>query len=204
MIEKRNETELSIIRATKQLLSEKGNVTVKEISEKAFVNIASINYYFGSKDNLINIVIKDVISDLQNEIVLEIMDGDMNTDDFEESMSSMFNIIFKFAAQNAGIINYSFLQMANQSKATNILVELFILDDKFIEMILNLLRKQLPDSSDETLFSKYIILFSSFVVPFFLSFSGWYKFFEMKDSGESFLEKHRDTYLIELKKILFT
>ena len=47
-----------IVKTTKILLMEKGNATIKEIADKAYVNVAAINYHFGSKDNLIEIVIK--------------------------------------------------------------------------------------------------------------------------------------------------
>jgi|LSQX01.1.fsa_nt_gb AcrR family transcriptional regulator len=198
------ETENAIIKATKEILGEKGNATIKEISKRAYVNIAAINYHFGSKDELISIIIEDVIGDLQNEIIVELLENDIHLEDFEESMNKLFNIMFSFAERNAGIINYSFLQMATQSKATNILVELFIIDEDFIEMIMSLLRRTLPEANDETLFSKYIILFSSFVVPFFLSFSGWHGLFEDDKENENFLKNHRETYLREIKKVLFT
>ena len=115
----------------------------------------------------------------------------------------MFNVVFKFAEQNAGIINYSFLQLANQSKAANILIELFITDKEFIKVVTDHLAFSLPNVSEEVLFSKYIILFSSFVVPFFLSFSGWYSLFDPNGKNNDFIEKHRQSYFAELKKIVF-
>lgn len=43
-----------IFNATVELMSEKGpSVSVREIARKADVNVAAINYHFGSKDNLI-------------------------------------------------------------------------------------------------------------------------------------------------------
>ena len=193
-----------IVKTTKILLMEKGNATIKEIADKAYVNVAAINYHFGSKNNLIEIVIKEVISDLRNEILASIDNFNIVDYNFEETIMYMFEIIFTFAKKNAGIINYSFLQLANQSKAANILVELFITDKDFINTITKQLALVLPDASNDVLFSKYIILFSAFVVPFFLSFSGWYPFFNNKNqTTTTFLDKYRKSYLQELKNIVF-
>lgn len=193
-----------IIKTTKEILIQKGNVTIKEVADTAYINVAAINYHFGSKDNLIEIVIKEVIQDLREDILLSIKDFNIADYDFEKKIMEMFNIIFKFAGENAGIINYSFLQLANQSQAANILVELFISDKEFITPIINQLSLVLPNVSEEVLFSKYIILFSSVIVPFFLSFSGWHPFFHEREEANVFLGKYKDYYLAELKKIIFT
>lgn len=192
-----------IIETTRDLLMKKGNVTIKEIAEKAYVNVAAVNYHFGSKDNLIEIVIKEVISNLRNEILRSIENYDVTNYDFEKTIMYMFEIIFAFAEENAGIINYSFLQLANQSKAANILVELFITDKDFINIITEQLSFLLPGTSKDVLFSKYIILFSAFVVPLFLSFSGWYPFYDNKNESTTLIDKYRDRYFQELKNIVF-
>lgn len=202
-MDKQNDIKDVIIKTTKELLIKQGNVTIKEISSKAFVNVAAINYHFGSKDNLIEIVIKDVINDLRTKILSSIANIDIATVNFEETIYAMFDIVFEFAEANAGIINYSFLQLANQSKAANILIELFITDKEFIKVVTTHLAYSLPNVSDDVLFSKYIILFSSFVVPFFLSFSGWASFFGPDGKNSDALERHRLSYFSELKKIVF-
>lgn len=48
----------AILQVTEKLLKEKGNVTIKEIADAAFVNIAAVNYHFRSKDALLQIVIE--------------------------------------------------------------------------------------------------------------------------------------------------
>ncbi len=203
-MEKQKDIKDLIVKTAKDLLIKKGNVTIKEISDKAYVNVAAINYHFGSKDNLIEIIIKEVINDLRTEILGFIENIDMSSDDFEATIFEMFDIVFKFAEMNAGIINYSFLQLANQSKAANILVELFITDKEFINVVTSHLAFSLPGVSEGVLFSKYIILFSSFVVPFFLSFSGWNSFFDPKEKNSKLIEEHRQSYFAELKKIVFS
>lgn len=49
-----------ILQATWELIKEEGieSVTIRHIASRAGTNIASVNYYFGSKDQLINEVVK--------------------------------------------------------------------------------------------------------------------------------------------------
>lgn len=193
-----------IIKTTKELLILKGNITIKEIADAAFVNVAAINYHFGTKDNLVTIVIEQVVSELRNKIMQEIKQVESSEANFELIFMQMIEIIFKFSEANVGIVKYAFLQMATQSEATNILIDFFILDNEFISMVLGQLALLNPGASHEALFSKYLILFSSFIVPFFISFSGTYPFFikgEFKDK-ENFFDTYRNEYFKELRKLL--
>ncbi len=196
-----------IIETTKKLLVEKGNITIKEIADAAYVNAAAINYHFKTKDNLIQIVIEEVVTELREKIVDEIKRIDSLNLDFEEIAMVMIEIIFDFAEKNVGIISYSFLQMASQSSATNVLAELFIFDQNFISTVLGQIAQVAPGQPEEVLLSKYLIIFSSFVVPFFLSFSGMYTFYQggaFLDNEKNFFARYKPYYLGELSKLLIS
>lgn len=45
-----------ILSVAVELMTQKGEITVREVTEKAGVNVASINYHFGSKNNLLKMV----------------------------------------------------------------------------------------------------------------------------------------------------
>ncbi len=53
-MKKSEKTRLRIIEATQELIKEKGfeSASVREIAKRASVNVASINYYFSKKENL--------------------------------------------------------------------------------------------------------------------------------------------------------
>lgn len=55
----------SILVSAYELLSKKGfnHVTVYDITKKAGVNVAAINYYFGSKENLMDMVIEKFVKE---------------------------------------------------------------------------------------------------------------------------------------------
>ena len=56
MAEEKNDTKSKIIEAAAEIIGRERNLnlTIREIANRAEVNIASVNYYFGSKDNLLS------------------------------------------------------------------------------------------------------------------------------------------------------
>lgn len=160
-----------IIETTEHLLQEKGNVTIKEIAEAAFVNVAAINYHFGNKDNLMKIVIENVVSRLQNNIIKTLNNPRINELSFEDVMNKIIEVVFDFAQKNTGIFNYSFLQVASDSLTTNVLVNFFLTNEDYTAIVYKHLNNVFPEASEEELFTKHMILFSSFIVPLFLSFN---------------------------------
>ena len=55
----------TMISAARSLIKEKGSFTIKELTDATNTNIASVNYHFGSKDNLSKIIITDLIVNLK-------------------------------------------------------------------------------------------------------------------------------------------
>lgn len=195
-------TKEQIIEATRELLYERGNVTIKDISDKAYVNVAAINYHFGSKDKLIQIIIEEVIDALRNEILNIITEETAINIDVDKTMERLIDVIFGFAQKHTGIINYTILQMASQSETTNALINLFLVDNEFTTIILKQLAMIFPDMPEDQLFAKYLILFSSFIVPFFLNFHYDKLKKEQKLQEYDFFNQYKDYYINELKKLL--
>ena len=54
-MQKNQDIKLKIIHSAEKLLREKGNFTIKDIAEDCYINIAAVNYHFGSKENLLNL-----------------------------------------------------------------------------------------------------------------------------------------------------
>ncbi len=69
---KREKTRERILQITKELLSKEGigNLSVRKIASTANVNVASINYYFRSKNELIFECMKDVIDNLEETMMI--------------------------------------------------------------------------------------------------------------------------------------
>lgn len=164
---KREKTKAIILEKTKELISKNGDVTIKEISEACFINIAAVNYHFGSKENLVSIVINDIIKDLIEEITEEVKKIDYD-EDFEKSLAIMIEIIYKFTIDNTGVIRYLFLNNDYQENSTNILVNSFFSDNEFTRTIIDHLMHSMKITDKKEAYAKYVLLFSSFSIPFFI------------------------------------
>ena len=62
--DKKIETKEKIMRATLELTKQEGfeKITIKKIAEASGTNVALVNYYFGSKENLFSESIKLILS----------------------------------------------------------------------------------------------------------------------------------------------
>ncbi|OKP77637.1 transcriptional regulator [Paenibacillus helianthi] len=66
--DKKLETKEKIMRATLELTKQEGfeSITIKKIAEASGTNVALVNYYFGSKDNLMNESVKLILNSFQH------------------------------------------------------------------------------------------------------------------------------------------
>jgi AcrR family transcriptional regulator len=69
-----NDTKQKILNAAEELFASQGfsKTTTREITYKANVNVAAVNYYFDSKELLVQAVIERRLSDLNNERILQL------------------------------------------------------------------------------------------------------------------------------------
>ncbi len=163
-MQKHNDTRSRIIEKTKSLLKTTPNITVRDIAEACYVNIAAVNYYFSSKENLLNIVMKETIDDLK-ATVQTAMEKLPKTSGTEAALESMVNVIYSFAIDNMGIVSYMFLQPDTQRDSSNLLVEGFFEDNEFTNRVFAEISKGAGIEDDETLRARYMLLFSSFSIP---------------------------------------
>lgn len=196
---KREKTKALIIEKTKELISKNGDITIKEISEACFINIAAVNYHFGSKENLVSIVIDDIIKNLTEEITEKVKKIDYDAD-FEKSLAIMLEIIYKFTIDNAGVIRYLFLNNNNQQNSSNVLVESFFSDNEFTRTVLDHLMKSMKITDKKVAYAKYVLLFSSFSIPLFIEIA---KNKNDKNLIDSIVSKDfRENYISEILKLI--
>ncbi|MEC7183998.1 MAG: helix-turn-helix domain-containing protein [Bdellovibrionota bacterium] len=69
-MKKSEKTRLRILEATQELIKEKGfeSASVREIAKRASVNVASINYYFSKKENLMGEILILLSEELFNSL----------------------------------------------------------------------------------------------------------------------------------------
>jgi AcrR family transcriptional regulator len=66
--DKKSETKEKIMQATLEFTKQKGfdSITIRKIAEASGTNVSLVNYYFGSKENLISESIKMILSSFQH------------------------------------------------------------------------------------------------------------------------------------------
>lgn len=102
MNEKEPTTQETILLATIDCINEYGieHLTTRMIAEKAGANIASINYYFRTKEVLVNQALEITIKHMLEDVNETIQDPDM---DFREVLRGVVYYLISGAAANMGI-----------------------------------------------------------------------------------------------------
>ncbi len=159
-----------IIETTKILMQSNTHITIKNIADACFMNIAAVNYHFGSKENLLLTVMDEVVETLKTDIIslINTHKGDVPIESFIESI---ITYIYNYAIENIGILNYLFLTKELQSESSNALVKTFFTENKFTQMVYENLKSVLKTDNQKELAARYMILFSSFSIPLFIQLS---------------------------------
>lgn len=189
-----------LIENTKKLLQERASITIKDIAEASYVNIAAVNYHFGSKENLMRIVLEEILDALKTyvtEKLIHVKDGKT----FEEKLEMMINYLYNFSIENIGLLNYLFLSNELQKESASLLVNQFFTDNRFTRLVYQSLAESTKTLNEKELQSKYVLLFSSFSIPLFIQIS------QMKLQGSMKIELFKDpefrqTYIKSIMKIL--
>lgn len=159
-----------IIDVTKVLMKNNTHITIKDIADACYINIAAVNYHFGSKEKLLLTVMDEVVETLKSDIIdlIKTHKSDMPIESFIESI---ITYIYNYAVDNVGILNYLFLTKELQSESSNALVKTFFTENQFTKMVYENLKSVLKIENQKELAARYMILFSSFSIPLFIQLS---------------------------------
>ncbi|HBU82196.1 MAG TPA: TetR/AcrR family transcriptional regulator [Paenibacillus sp.] len=71
-LDKKSETKEKIMQATLEFTKQNGfeSITIRKIAEASGTNVSLVNYYFGSKENLINESIKMILNSFQHTFAI--------------------------------------------------------------------------------------------------------------------------------------
>jgi AcrR family transcriptional regulator len=174
-----------IINATLDIISAEGfqNVTVRKIAEKADVNVAAVNYHFGSKDAVIDETLKQFTDKLID--CFRILESD------ENPQTKLHDFLFKYTSVihqypdimrifiiNA-IINYENEMMYAQ-----------FMKDKGFRLVKKTFMEWFPDEDDAQLSIRVLQFMGLAIFPFLIES----KLKEASEFDYSFAE-HREQYL---------
>lgn len=196
---KREEVKDLIILKTKELIKDNPELTIKDIAEACYINIAAVNYHFGSKDNLISIVMNLIIDELK-ETVFNEMKKITEDDSIEDTLEKMLNIIYNFTMENTGVVRYLFLKKDNQINSTNLLIDAFFSDNEFTKTVFEYLSRSTEIQDKQIIYARYMLLFSSFSIPLFIEIAKK----QTPDSNFSTIQdpSFRQAYINELLRLV--
>ncbi len=164
---KEDDMKRHLIETTKTLMRRNGHVTIQEITRASFSNIAAVNYHFGTKDKLIEHVVKETLDHLKKTILDEI-DALPPGNDIETTMSRIINVIYGFALENVGIVNHIFWHRDADEQASNIFIKTFFETNPFTQLVFGKIAAAIGEEDETVVAAKYTLLFSSLSLPIFM------------------------------------
>ncbi|HHV73103.1 MAG TPA: TetR/AcrR family transcriptional regulator [Thermoanaerobacterium sp.] len=151
------ETKEKILNATIDIVGMKGEATIREITEKAGVNVASINYYFGNKNNL--------LKEVENYYAEKLLKS--GYDILLDTTLTPQNRIFKWALN---LIEYMYkypalisiiVKLTHDDKSYNpVIIKKIYFNDEVQKIVENIIKDITKIEDSRILNFKYLQLFS--------------------------------------------
>ncbi len=162
MEDKNINTKEKILSTTIELYGIKGDITVREICEKAGVNVASINYHFGSKDNLLKEVEKHysrLLFNIQNEIIMD------KAKEPRRKLIDWANALMKFVLDYPALIMLVTNLVLQDESYNPEIINKFLASKESKENIQKIIYSITKIDNKEILNFKYMQLFSGVIGP---------------------------------------
>lgn len=104
---KKNKTTEKIKKAAHDLFLQKGfaSTSIREIAENAGTNVALLNYHFGSKKNLYEVVLQEKIQQLMQKIVPIVFNEETS---IETKIDDMVDAYIDFLQENPDLLTFVF------------------------------------------------------------------------------------------------
>lgn len=151
----------NIILATINCIEQNGvqAVTIRQIAEMAKVNVAAVNYHFGSKDNLVKLALAQTLKEVFVVNVADHFDGDQ---DISSALEDYFKTTLEGAITYPGITKAHLYDPFIKSNYNGIFVEKFQI---FLEDLRSKIKPLFRDKSEEDIMIIVIQMFSAIFLP---------------------------------------
>lgn len=191
---KSNITKKLIVDTATAFLRENGKITVKDISDRSGVNIASVNYHFNDKDSLLRLIINDIFDELIASSLTIKKESEEKDISVEDTIRMALDLLYGFFEKNYGILRYVLSEDFNSADplfgyTNKKITELF-------EIFEPMMSEVLPNEPLDVIEMKFTIVFSSHI----LTFVNLKKKLEMNDAKGT--ERYRELYIKEMLKII--
>jgi AcrR family transcriptional regulator len=172
MTENEPNTQEAILLATIDCINEFGieHLTTRMIAEKAGANIASINYYFRTKEQLVNQALEITIKHMLEDVLDTIKNPDLP---FRKTLNDVFYYLIEGASGNIGISNAHLYRLVVEKDYQSISAQSFL---AAFESILERAQQEFPEQDPTRLRWILASIFSSIMfmmlTPYFFHPAG--------------------------------
>lgn len=193
----KNDIKDLILGKARALVEENGSFTIKELTEATHVNIAAVNYHFGSKENLNRVIIQDVIADFKRVLSLYIFRLKKGVP-INTFIPELVNVLFDFTTKNAGLIKYLFITMESQQFTADEMMSAFFSDNEFTATVYEALGRLINSDNPKEIAARYTVFFSAAIAPMVFQITQG-----LKGSKEAFNDQEfKEYYLEQMIRIL--
>lgn len=172
MVKKINsETERKIKQAAKEIFLSKwlSWARTREITEKAWVNLALLNYYFWWKDELYNVIMIEILEDFKGTILKMLNNQETS---FEEKLESFANSYYESIVANPKVFPFILNileQDINSVRSKTITKEESVLHSYFAKQYIETTGKNIDDFKEFFINFLWLISFPIIWAPLFTS-----------------------------------
>jgi len=156
------DTRGKILSAAIDILGQKGDFTIREITEKAGVNVASINYYFGNKNSLLKEV-ENYYSGILYRIQYEILRNESLTP--YEKLFKWAKSLIEFILERPAIITLIVSVVNEEKDYKPLLIEKIYLNKDIQVAIQTIIRDSTGIEDEKILGYKFLQIFSGVLGP---------------------------------------
>lgn len=161
-----NKTKSKIIRAALDIIASDGfqGITVRKIAARAEVNVAAINYHFGSKENLISEALSYLTVELRSTFDILKNDNDNPEASLLNFIISYMNVIANYPDMIKNLITYALQDKPLQGHAEYSI----FLQTEGIVLIGNMIKKVVPELDNLSILLKALNLLSGLSMPYLM------------------------------------
>lgn len=193
----RDDVKRDILAKARELILLQGSFTIKELTDQTHINIAAVNYHFGSKDNLTRIIVQDLLSDFKRELSFYIMKLEHGVN-IEQFIEELVTIIYDFTVENIALLRYFFMTIDNKNMTSSLIYEAFFKENEFTRVVYHHLAHLIGSDNPKEISARYMIFFASSVAPMI---------FELIQKKEDVVTTFRDQefknfYITQMIKLL--
>ena len=157
------EKQQNLLDTAARIYARKGSLTVRELALAANMNVASINYYFGSKENLVAQVQQHILEQI-NELCLSAGQEDLPP---RQRLLSLMRALVDYFIENPGAIQYFYSIIGNPGTQNyRFLQHIVDPNNAIMNLCCNAIAEGAAVSDPLELYSRYLILLCCLVPPF--------------------------------------